>query len=251
MDWQTVVWISLLFFVIATLYSSVGFGGGSSYLAILALYLADQHIIRSHALVCNIAVVGIGTFMAYRHGHLRLKQVVLYTALSVPMSYLGATLALSDRIFFLALAIALMLSALGLAAQVWWLQHRVYVSDLSKLKPLLLGGGVGFLSGMVGIGGGIFLSPLCHLLRLAQPREIASLAGFFILVNSLAGLAGLAATHRFALEPGLLFAVLAPVVLGGMLGARLNNRVLLPGQIRLLTAALVFFVGIRLLLKYL
>jgi uncharacterized membrane protein YfcA len=104
---------------------------------------------------------------------------------------------------------------------------------------------------MVGIGGGIFLSPLCHLLRLAQPREIASLAGFFILVNSLAGLAGLVATQRFELQPGLLFAVLVPVALGGLLGSGLKNKVLRPGQIRLITAALVLFVGIRLLVKYL
>ncbi|MBI3142355.1 MAG: TSUP family transporter [Bacteroidetes bacterium] len=84
-----------------------------------------------------------------------------------------------------------------------------------------------------------------------EPREIASLAGFFILVNSLAGLAGLVATQRFELQLGLLFAVLVPVALGGWLGARIKNQMLRPGQIRLITAALVLFVGIRLLLKYL
>lgn len=250
MPTESIILLAATFLLIATLYSAVGFGGGSSYLAILTFYLTDQYLIRSNALVCNIAVVSIGSIIAWRDGSLNLKKALFYSALSIPAAFLGARFRLSDRSFFLLLALALLLSSVGLVLQSLLNQHHDEVKEKGVVKPLALGGAIGFLSGMVGIGGGIFLSPVANLLRWERAREMAGIAGFFILVNSISGLLGLASGGNLQLQPQLLFVLLGTVLVGGFVGSKIKSTKLKSKHIRLLTALLVFVVGLRLFLKF-
>ena len=240
--------LCLLFFTTATLYSSVGFGGGSSYLAILSLFLLSFFMIRSIALVCNILVVSGGTYWYIRKGHFNVKQFLPFVLTSVPMAYWGASLRLQEEVFFIILGLALMVSSLFL---VW--QTLGYQQDSERRTyPIgfnyLLGAGIGFLSGMMGIGGGIFLAPILHHMRWNTSITIAALASFFILVNSISGFAGLVVTSTLILPLPETAALAVAVLLGGQIGIRLSIKRLTAKGIRRVTALLVFVVGIRVLL---
>ncbi|MEM9023519.1 MAG: sulfite exporter TauE/SafE family protein, partial [Bacteroidota bacterium] len=165
-------WIVLpgLFLLIAAVYSSVGLGGGSSYLAVLSVFLVDFYAIRTQALLCNLAVVAVGCWLAWRHGSLRLRTAWPYVLLSVPAALLGAMVKLEERTFFLTLGGALIVSA----AFLFFRTNREHSagSNSSRLPAAIgLGGGIGFFSGLVGIGGGIFLAPILHLLRWETARH--------------------------------------------------------------------------------
>lgn len=239
------------FFSIAVLYSMVGFGGGSSYLAILTFFMVDQYLIRSNALVCNIAVVSIGSATALLDGSLKLKKALSYVALSVPAAYLGAMVELSNRAFFLLLSFALVLSSIAMFWQSFASKLADRETQKSGLKPLGMGGAIGFLSGMVGIGGGIFLSPIVNLLKMETAKTMAGIASFFIWVNSLAGIGGLAQNGNLKLEISTTTGLVISVIVGGLFGARIKSSKLQSNHIRLLTAVLVLAVGIRLFIKYL
>lgn len=240
-----------LFFTVAVLYSSVGFGGGSSYLAILTFFLADQYLIRSHALICNISVVSIGALLAFKDGSLSMKKALLYTAFSVPAAFAGAMLRLTDRTFFIILAISLVLSSIGLFVQVFLIRSDQSKNETEKKwQPLALGGVIGYLSGMVGIGGGIFLSPIVNLLRWETARAMAGIASFFILANSLAGLLGLTYADNLAIDWSLAGILILVVVIGGFIGGKIKSSKLKSSHIKGLTALLVLVVAIRLLIKY-
>lgn len=251
MNAESIMLLATVFLVIAVLYSMVGFGGGSSYLAILTFYMADQYLIRSNALVCNIAVVGIGATSAFLDKSLSIKKAALYVALSIPAAYFGATVRLSDRSFFILLAAALLLSSVGMVLQSVLNKVDESQTQKSPVKALGLGGIIGFFSGMVGIGGGIFLSPVANLLKMETAKQIAGIASFFILVNSIAGLLGLAHDGNLEIEWATTSILVGTVIVGGFIGSRIKSNKLKSNHIRLLTAVLVFVVGLRLLLKYL
>jgi uncharacterized membrane protein YfcA len=243
------IWLPLAFFLIALFYSSVGFGGGSSYLAVLSLVLADFSSIRTVALLCNVVVVTGNCFIYWRAGSLTITKALPFVLISVPAAFIGGTLPLTETAFFLTLGAVLISSALLLARQA----ERGPTASATRpayLTSFALGGGIGLLSGMVGIGGGIFLSPLLHLLRWDTATRIAALASFFILVNSLAGLAGLAVGGSLSVGGWLPGALLVAVAAGGQLGSRLGLNILGPRYVRLATAGLVFFAGLRLLLHH-
>lgn len=245
------VFLALSFFVVAVVYSSVGFGGGSSYLALLALFLPDFLEIKSMALLCNLAVVLGSTYLFYKEGQFNFRLFLPLVAASIPMAFGGATLHFPEHIFFIALGAALAFSGTMLMAQCFFKQSNLS-SHKANSWPLnaALGAGAGFVSGVVGIGGGILLSPVLHLMQWADARKIAALASFFILVNSLSGLAGLAATQRLIVQPQLLLILLAAVTVGGQIGSRLTIRRLKPASIKAVTGALVFYVGVKLVLQH-
>lgn len=242
--------IILFFFGIALVYASVGFGGGSSYLAILALYNFNFLDIRVTALLCNIAVVTGSTMLYFRNGLVQWRKLIPLVIISVPMAFLGGLMPITEMVFFLILA-----SALCLAAVLMWFQpHIREESEPMRLHPALnsaIGGGIGFLSGMVGIGGGIFLSPLLHLIRWAQPKMIAAAAAVFILVNSLAGLGGQLLQTNFHLEWKFILPLLLAVIVGGQIGSRLGISFFNQRTVMRVTALLVLYVGVRIFLKYL
>ncbi|AVR46824.1 sulfite exporter TauE/SafE family protein [Christiangramia fulva] len=239
-------YLPFIFFFIALFYSSVGFGGGSSYLAILSLVLTDFYEIRSTALILNICVVTIGTMVFIKNGVLKLKLIWPFFIFSIPMAYLGAQIRLSQKVFFLILGSALVLAGFFMILK--FVQSKLESHDFSNPKKFLLGGSIGLLSGVSGIGGGIFLSPVLNLLKWKDPRIIASLASVFILVNSVAGLVGLNVAGTFRVDGELIFKLIIAVVLGGSLGSYLSNKKFNLKFLGILTAILVFYVGLRLIL---
>ncbi|AZA84357.1 hypothetical protein C1637_05815 [Chryseobacterium lactis] len=243
--------IILFFLIIAFIYSSVGFGGGSSYLAVLAMYSFPYQEIRLTALICNVIVVVGGVYIYVKNKQTDWSKILPITLVSVPMAYLGAVLKISQETFFLILGITLIIASLLL-----WIktdaknneETSVY-NEGSLIKNGFLGGGIGFLSGLVGIGGGIFLSPLLNLMKWSTPRKIAATSSVFILVNSISGIFGqvskLSADMDYVRIGSLCFAVF----IGGQIGSRMSLN-WNPLVIKRVTAILVLIAGINVLIKY-
>ncbi|NKI32307.1 sulfite exporter TauE/SafE family protein [Croceivirga thetidis] len=244
-----IILLATAFFLVALLYSSVGFGGGSSYLALLALVFANFFMIRSSALLCNLVVVSGSSFLYFQRGHLQFKKFVPFLITSIPLAFVGALFKLKEHFFFILLGISLLFAAFALVLQTLKLKGEYQPSSYSKYLSYLLGGAVGFLSGMVGIGGGIFLAPILNHMKWDKPLVIAALASFFILVNSISGILGLLFADTFIVPTPDIWFLIVAVFLGGQLGARLSLGKLSGKTIRLLTALLVLVVGIRVLLK--
>jgi len=241
-----------LFFVIAVFYASVGFGGGSSYLAVLALTALAFTQIRATALMCNIVVVSGGSYMYIKNGYFNYKKILPLVLLSIPLAFLGGYLRIGYKLFYILLGITLTVAALTM-----WLSK--YIDKVEKeaikksnmSKDAAYGGFIGFISGLVGIGGGIFLAPLLHLTKWDTPKRIAATSSFFILVNSVAGLVGQYQNPDFEIEPKLTIVLVLTVLIGGQIGTRLSLKLLNPSTLKRLTAILIAFVGIKLLIKHL
>lgn len=249
MHWELIP----VFFAIAFIYASVGFGGGSSYLAVLSLYAMPIHEIRLIALLCNIIVVADGALVFLRNKQVDFKKILPLVLVSIPMAYLGATMKISEHTFFILLGISLIVAALLL-----WVKTKnadeENNDEYRKSNPVgngILGGAVGFLSGMIGIGGGIFLSPVLNLMKWDTARKIAATASVFILFNSMAGIAGQLMQSGTGLETGRLWFLCAAVFMGGYLGSNMGAVKFNPLMIRRVTAILVFVAGMNVLLKYL
>ncbi|MEM6734885.1 MAG: sulfite exporter TauE/SafE family protein [Bacteroidota bacterium] len=241
--------LPVFFFAIAFFYSSVGFGGGSSYLAILSVVLTEFYEIRTVALVFNLVVVTISTVVYIKQKVVNWKNFWPFLIISIPMAFIGTQLKLSEKGFFLFLGISLLLSAIFMMLQEA-MQRKSENRSFSWQKRSGLGASVGFLSGITGIGGGIFLSPLLNLLGWANPKIVASLASIFILFNSAAGLVGLVIADSFQFNKKFALPLLFAVIGGGSLGSYLSNNRFNIHLIRVLTAILVAYVGLRLILLY-
>ncbi|MBQ0772922.1 MAG: sulfite exporter TauE/SafE family protein, partial [Sphingomonadales bacterium] len=186
--------LALLFALTAALYASVGFGGGSTYIALLALAELDYRALPVIALLCNIIVVTGGTLRFQWRGLIDWPKIWPILLLSVPAAWLGGRMVLEQQSFMLLLGLSLAAAGLLLIIEPFikragdsvrngqWTGHRLFAPAI--------GTGIGFLSGMVGIGGGIFLAPILLLTRWSDSRRIAATASVFILVNSIAGLGG-------------------------------------------------------------
>lgn len=239
-------WLPTVFFLIAFLYSIVGFGGGSSYLAVLALTGIPHREIPVIALFCNIIVAAGGFWYFYRAGHLRWKIILPFVVLSIPMAYVGGRLELSRELFRLLLGFSLLVASIRMFISSKKFDAPVGVS-LKKAwcVGIPVGGTLGFLSGLVGIGGGIFLSPILILLRWANAKEAACAASLFITVNSISGLAG----HwgKGATNFQIVFPLAIAVFLGGQLGAQFGARKVSNVRLEQILAAFIFYVSVRLI----
>lgn len=244
-------WLAALFALTALLYAMVGFGGGSTYNALLVLAEVDYRLLPSIALACNLIVVAGGAWRYARAGHLDWRFATPFVLLSMPMAWLGGRLPIGRDTFVLLLGLALLAAGLLML-----FERRDAVAAPLRRSPaqlavaLALGAGIGLLSGLVGIGGGIFLAPLLHALRLATPKTIAATACLFILLNSLAGLAGQAAklgSLDHAREMLAWWPLFLAVLAGGQLGSWLGSRRLSERMVKRLTAVLVLYVAGRLL----
>ena len=239
--------LALAFFVTALLYAIAGFGGGSTYTALLVLAGTDYRAVPILSLACNILVVSVGTWRFARAGHLDWRRVWPLFVTSVPAAWLGGRLVVEKDLFVGLLAGSLLVAGLTMLWQPYWKRDITPAPSPRWIEPVA-GGGLGFLAGVVGIGGGIFLAPLLYLLRWDGPRRIAATCAAFILVNSIAGLAGqaskgLGATAAVISDHGLLFPA---VLLGGLLGAGLGARWIEPKWVRIVTALLILYVAGRL-----
>lgn len=240
--------LALGFLVTALLYASVGFGGGSTYSALLALSGLDYRLLPLISLACNIVVVTGGSIRFARAGLTPWKKALVIIALGAPMSFLGGLTPIKEATFLALLGASLVLTSLTMLIPVRENESGA-PTRFARWMPLAAAP-LGYFAGLVGIGGGIFLAPLLHLARWDTPRAIAATASLFILVNSLFGLAG----QMLKNDPGLFgtalsaaLPLLIAVVIGGQIGSLLAARLLPPQWIRWLTALLVLVVGVRLL----
>lgn len=240
----------LLFLTIATLYSSVGFGGGSSYLAVLALTSLSYTEIRATALLCNIIVVSGNVLLFLKQQEYHWKKVIPLVVFSVPFAFIGGYLKINQTLFFILLGFTLLFAAISM-----WISKNTTTTgtftELSTLKNAAYGAAIGFISGMVGIGGGIFLAPLLHLSGWDTPKKIAATASFFILVNSISGFIGQYSNPNFYINWSLTSLLLCVVFCGSILGNYLSSKLFTPLVLKKSTAILIAFVSLRILWKFL
>ncbi len=241
-----------LFFLTALLYAVAGFGGGSTYTALLVLTGTDYRAVPIVSLLCNIAVVTVGTWRYARSGHFDFRRSWPLFVTSVPAAWLGGRLVVGEALFIGLLAAALLVAGLLMLWQPYW-EHQANTAKRGPrwIEPVA-GGTLGFVAGVVGIGGGIFLAPLLYLLRWASPRAISATCAAFILVNSISGLIGQASKGLGAATAVIGdYALLFPaVVVGGFIGSNSGSGRLDPKILRIVTAILILYVGVRLAIRW-
>ncbi len=238
--------LAILFFATSILYSSVGFGGGSTYLALLLIWEIPYFIIPIIALSCNIIVVSGNSINYIRSGNLKFKLLIPYLIGSIPLAYLGGSLQVDKQIFEIILFFILSVAGILLLINFNLYEDK---KEIYKAVPNLLaipiGGVLGFLSGVVGIGGGIFLSPILFILRAGNPKHITTSASVFILINSLFGIIGQLSKNSVFIEIQTYWPLLMMVLIGGQIGNFLNLKIFSTRILALFTALLVLFVAIR------
>ncbi|MEM9501910.1 MAG: sulfite exporter TauE/SafE family protein [Pseudomonadota bacterium] len=240
--------LAFAFFLTALLYAAVGFGGGSTYAALLALSGLDYRLLPMVALACNIVVVAGSTVRFARAGVTPWRGAIVMTALAAPAALLGGLTPIDQATFMVLLGASLILTGIMMLVPVSE-ETADEANPIVRFMPVFAAP-LGYLAGLVGIGGGIFLAPLLHLTRWNNARAIAATASFFILVNSLFGLAGQLLKHgpgAFGGAIGAALPLLLAVAIGGQIGSLMAVKMLPRLWIRWLTALLVFVVGMRLL----
>ena len=240
------LWLTGLFAFVALIYASVGFGGGSTYSALLALSGVDYKLIPVIALLCNIIVVTGGTIRFARAGLIDWWQVLPLVAVSAPLAFVGGLVPLKQSVFYLLLGGGLFLSSVVLLVRVETFVTRRFPTPFL----LAISGAVGLLAGLSGIGGGIFMSPVLHMIRWADAKRIAAFASFYILINSITGIAGqlVKAGPVSLMNPTAEYwPLMLAVLIGGQMGSYLGLKLLSATWLRRLTALLVGYVAIRLL----
>lgn len=246
--------LALTFLLTALLYASVGFGGGSTYSALLVLAETDFRLLPSIALICNLTVVSGGCWRFARAGHLHIRPMLPWLATSLPAAWVGGRMPIAEIHFIALLGFSLLAAGLRLSLTAPAPQQPV--ASRRQMLAISMTGGLllGLLAGLSGIGGGIFLAPLLYLLGRHSPREIAANCSLFILVNSAAGLSGqvMKLDDAALLGEALRYWPLVPAVLiGGQIGSWLSIRRLNPLLLQRLTALLILYVAVRLLWRWL
>ena len=240
----------ILFFITAAIYSSVGFGGGSTYLALLLLWGVPFTIFPVIALCCNIVVVSGNCVNYTKAGHLNFKLLVPYLIGSIPLAYIGGALPIEKEIFEILLFLILTVAGILLLFNFkTYDDNQENYRQIPFLFSILIGGILGFLSGIVGIGGGIFLSPILFLMRAAQPKQIVTAASIFILINSLSGMLGQLTKNEVFNQILNYWPLLLAVLIGGQIGNFINIKILPTRILALITSALVLFVASRMFFK--
>jgi uncharacterized membrane protein YfcA len=228
--------------VIAFLYSSVGHAGASGYIATMTLFGIATTVIRPTALVLNILVASIGTFQFWRAGHFSWKLFWPFALLSIPAAYVGGYLQPSASLLRVLIGVVLLFSA---ARLVFRRGDPPQTVPPSRPMAIGVGAGLGFLSGLTGTGGGIFLTPLLLFCQWAHIRQAAAVSALFIWVNSIAGLVGyFTKAHSI---PSLGFVLAAAAIVGGAAGSQLGSKHFAARVISLLLATVLFIAGVKLI----
>lgn len=239
--------LALSFFVIAFFYATVGFGGGSSYLAVLAVSDIPYELIPALGLICNLLVVSGGCWNYYRKGYFNKQLILPFVSGSVPMAFIGGMFSITEKTFLSILCASLIIAGIRLLLTSPSATEEVHRP--STFVSFSVGAVLGLLSGMIGIGGGIFLSPLMLNLRWGKPKDVAAAACVFICLNSVAGLVG-QMSKFFSLSIFDYWPLFLAVFVGGHLGSRLGTHAKISEKwIQRGTAALILFISVRLLLK--
>ncbi|MEO9469110.1 sulfite exporter TauE/SafE family protein [Parasphingorhabdus sp.] len=249
--------LTLFFLLTAGLYASVGFGGGSTYIALLALADLDYRLIPIVALLCNIIVVTGGTYRFHIRGLIEWRRIWPILVLSLPAAWLGGMVQINRELFLLLLGLSLVVAA-GLILVEPMLRKVNFDQSAEREQNRwfipVTGAGIGFLSGMVGIGGGIFLAPILLLSNWMDSRRVAATASLFILVNSLSGLAGQLSKSGWDQGSEAIISywpLFVAVLIGGQMGSFLASKTLPEIWIKRLTALLILYVALRILVQQL
>ena len=239
-----IIILAVAILLMALLYSSVGHGGGSGYLAAMALVGVAPEVMRPTALTLNVLVAGIATLQFYRAGYFSWRTFAPFAAASVPLAFVGGMIHLPTTIYKPLVGLVLLFAAYRL-----WLDAREKSSTAPTMPPtyvaLSVGAGIGLLSGLTGVGGGIFLSPLLLLLNWAEVRRTAAVSAAFVLVNSIAGLAGNVVSVRRL--PGAIFTWGIAAVVGAVVGSELGRRRLATLTLRRLLSVVLIVAGLKLI----
>ena len=183
--------LTIFFLITAILYSSVGFGGGSTYLALMLIWGIPFYIFPIIALFCNIIVVSGNSINFIRSGNLNIKLLIPYLIGSIPFAFIGGSIQIEKEFFEILLFIILIIAGILLLMESKsFSQDEIKIKNIPKIFSIIIGSIIGFISGLIGIGGGIFLSPLLFLIKAGYPKHITSTASIFILINSIFGVAG-------------------------------------------------------------
>ena len=236
--------LTILIFLIATLYASVGLGGGSGYIAIMGLFNIDPVVMKPTALALNILVTTIGTFKYSRAGYFSWKLFFPFAITSIPFAFLGGRLNLNSDLYKGLVGFLLLYAAIRLFTTARAVDDKNIASP-PLWAALLSGALIGFVAGVTGVGGAIFLSPLILLMGWATVKETAGLATVFVLVNSISGLIG----HwscTFTFPPKILYWSIA-VIIGGWIGAEYGSRKLPSPLIRQVLAGILLLGAIKML----
>lgn len=242
------------FFFTALLYATAGFGGGSTYISLMTLSHVNFHLLPLIALSCNLLVVTGSSYLHIKNGYLDLKLSAALVVFSIPATWLGSQITLNKNQFLLILGSSLLVSSIILLTEkkTALSERPVFKYNHLLLGPIL-GVPLGFLSGITGIGGGIFLAPVLHHLKVMPPKVIAAISSFFIIVNSITGLIGQVTKlpHQLLTWSSLSPFFLLPfaVLVGGQIGGRLGVIFLSPLSVKRCMAVLILLIACQILLK--
>tara|TARA_Y100000992_G_scaffold132930_1_gene87796 strand:+ start:200 stop:946 length:747 start_codon:yes stop_codon:yes gene_type:complete len=238
--------LTIFFFITAILYSSIGFGGGSTYLALMLIWDIPFHIFPIIALICNIIVVSGNSINFLRTKNINLNLLTPYLIGSVPFAFFGASVSVDKDLFEILLFLILLIAGIFLLLESKSsIKDQIRIRKIPKVLSIIIGSTIGFISGLVGIGGGIFLSPILFLLKAGYPKHITSTASLFILINSIFGVAG-QLTKNIVLHEFLNYwPLFVAALIGGQIGSFLNIKFLSNKVLALITSFLVIFVAIR------
>jgi len=242
----TLIALCIGLLLVSMLYSSVGHGGASGYLAILSLTTysqMDSAWLKQHAWVLNLAVAGLAFYHYSKSGHHVFSKSLPFILASIPLAFIGGYLKVDGALYDIILSLTLLYAAIRLLLRDE--KSSIEVSTPKPSQAYSFGAGIGFLSGIIGVGGGIFLSPILLLKKWATPKSAAATAALFIWVNSAAGLLGATASGQLVLERSTLLPFLLAVGIGGFLGSKYGSQYAKPKTVQNLLIAVLLMASMK------